>query len=413
MPGGQRREPQQHQRPDTSRSTSGPLPAACERTSDFCSWARISVGMCRVASAPNPVEMPYAGVGRGRELLDDRRGPARSPSARRRPARRRRRRGPPRPRRRRRAGRRRPRRRVRVSAVAVLMPHSTPPARLGARAARPSRVSDPRQLVAAMSQVPPPRARCGCCASSPASRTRCPLDRHRRGRAACRARTAYHLLTAMIEEGFVVAPGRGAPLRPRRGGVRGGQRLRPAGAAAADRPAAARRARRRGRAERAPRGAARPRRALRPRGAGARPAAAGHRRRRPAARRTSPPAAGRSWRRCRRPRCARSTRTATAFVDRHGLGPGLAERAAHAAARDPAARLRRPRTARSPRASPASPRRCSTTTAPGRRGRGHLRRRDTDRADPPTPCARTAAPSAPASAAGGRSDRSAWCVTRS
>ena len=47
----------------TSRSTSGPLPAACERTSDFCSWARISVGMCRVARAPNPVEIPYDGVG--------------------------------------------------------------------------------------------------------------------------------------------------------------------------------------------------------------------------------------------------------------------------------------------------------------------------------------------------------------
>ena len=47
----------------TSRSTSGPEPAACERTSERCSWARISVGMCRVASAPKPVEMPYAGVG--------------------------------------------------------------------------------------------------------------------------------------------------------------------------------------------------------------------------------------------------------------------------------------------------------------------------------------------------------------
>ena len=47
----------------TSRSTSGPEPAACERTSERWSWARISVGMCRVASAPNPVEMPYAGVG--------------------------------------------------------------------------------------------------------------------------------------------------------------------------------------------------------------------------------------------------------------------------------------------------------------------------------------------------------------
>ena len=47
----------------TSRSTSGPEPAACERTSERCSWARISVGMWRVASAPKPVEMPYAGVG--------------------------------------------------------------------------------------------------------------------------------------------------------------------------------------------------------------------------------------------------------------------------------------------------------------------------------------------------------------
>ena len=46
----------------TSRSTSGPDPAACERTSDFCSCARISVGMCLVARAPKPVEMPYDGV---------------------------------------------------------------------------------------------------------------------------------------------------------------------------------------------------------------------------------------------------------------------------------------------------------------------------------------------------------------
>ena len=47
----------------TSRSTTGPEPAACDRISDRCSWARISVGMCRVASAPKPVEIPYAGVG--------------------------------------------------------------------------------------------------------------------------------------------------------------------------------------------------------------------------------------------------------------------------------------------------------------------------------------------------------------
>ncbi len=46
----------------TSRSTSGPLPAACERTSERCSCSRISLGMWRVASAPNPVDIPYDGV---------------------------------------------------------------------------------------------------------------------------------------------------------------------------------------------------------------------------------------------------------------------------------------------------------------------------------------------------------------
>ena len=42
----------------TSRSTSGPEPAACERTSDRCSWARMVGSMYRVASAPNPVDTP-------------------------------------------------------------------------------------------------------------------------------------------------------------------------------------------------------------------------------------------------------------------------------------------------------------------------------------------------------------------
>ena len=42
----------------TSRSTSAPVPAACERISERCSWARCSGGMCLVASAPKPVEMP-------------------------------------------------------------------------------------------------------------------------------------------------------------------------------------------------------------------------------------------------------------------------------------------------------------------------------------------------------------------
>jgi hypothetical protein len=42
----------------TSRSTVGPAPAACERISDRCSAARRSGGMCRVASAPKPVDTP-------------------------------------------------------------------------------------------------------------------------------------------------------------------------------------------------------------------------------------------------------------------------------------------------------------------------------------------------------------------
>ena len=42
----------------TSRSTSAPVPAACERMRDACSWRRRSGAMNVVASAPNPVEMP-------------------------------------------------------------------------------------------------------------------------------------------------------------------------------------------------------------------------------------------------------------------------------------------------------------------------------------------------------------------
>ena len=42
----------------TSRSTRGPMPAACERTMLRCSWARSSGLMCRVARAPKPVETP-------------------------------------------------------------------------------------------------------------------------------------------------------------------------------------------------------------------------------------------------------------------------------------------------------------------------------------------------------------------
>ena len=42
----------------TSGSTSGPEPAACERIRLRCNCVRSSSGMCRVASAPNPVDTP-------------------------------------------------------------------------------------------------------------------------------------------------------------------------------------------------------------------------------------------------------------------------------------------------------------------------------------------------------------------
>ena len=47
----------------TSRSTRGPIPAACERTRLRCNWARSSGLMWRTASAPKPVDTPYTGSG--------------------------------------------------------------------------------------------------------------------------------------------------------------------------------------------------------------------------------------------------------------------------------------------------------------------------------------------------------------
>ena len=46
------------------------MPAACERMSERCSWARSSGEMCRLASAPNPVEMPYTGSAERGERVD-------------------------------------------------------------------------------------------------------------------------------------------------------------------------------------------------------------------------------------------------------------------------------------------------------------------------------------------------------
>ncbi len=105
-------------------------------------------------------------------------------------------------------------------------------------------------------------------------------------------------------------PGRGADLRAGSRGVRGGQRLLAPGAPPADRPPAARGARRAHGPERAPRGAARPRRPLRPRGAGTPPTVARHRRRRPAARTPHRERPRASWPRCRPARSGRSIPTA-------------------------------------------------------------------------------------------------------
>jgi len=58
VPGGQGTQPQQHQRAHHLGSTAAPAPAVCERMSERCRAARRSGGMCRVASAPNPVDTP-------------------------------------------------------------------------------------------------------------------------------------------------------------------------------------------------------------------------------------------------------------------------------------------------------------------------------------------------------------------
>ena len=102
------------------------------------------------------------------------------------------------------------------------------------------------------------------------------------------------------------------------------------------------------RPERPPRRPARPRRALRARGARPRPAAAGHRRRRAPAGPPDRQRPGDPGRPARRPRSARSTPTAAAFVDRHGLGPDLPlARCARCSSR-PGSAATPPRRARSP-----------------------------------------------------------------
>ena len=275
----------------TSRSTSGPLPAAWERISDRCSCgAHLRLGMCRVARAPNPVEMPYAGVGAAasastaaRDVVDRRR--PRRPSSRTaapwratattsaRPS------GPvpTRPGARDGAG---CRPRARRAGAPWVRFHRGPAA--GASASdRGCLGSETRRLPGwereqraggdahpARAAVPGGPARAG--AAGP--------DRARR--APCPAPPPTTWWRAMVAEGFVVHLAEEHRYGLGRGGLRGRQRLQPPGAAGAHRPSPARPPRRRGRAQRPPRRPARARRALRGRGACARPAAAGHRRRR-------------------------------------------------------------------------------------------------------------------------------------
>ena len=56
--GGQGPQPEHHQGAHHLAFDGGSLPAACERTNARWSWRRSSTGMCRVASAPKPVETP-------------------------------------------------------------------------------------------------------------------------------------------------------------------------------------------------------------------------------------------------------------------------------------------------------------------------------------------------------------------
>ena len=152
--------------------------------------------------------------------------------------------------------------------------------------------------------------------------------------------TAYHLVNAMIAEGFVIH----LPDEHRYG----------LGVAAFEvgsgytRQAPLQRIARRPLADlvdrtgqtRAPGRAARARRPLRPRGARPRPAAAGHRRRRPAARPPDRQRPGDPGGAAARPRSARSTPTRRRSSTGTAPAPRTPERAPHPAGRDPAARLR-------------------------------------------------------------------------
>ena len=172
--------------------------------------------------------------------------------------------------------------------------------------------------------------------------------------------SVYHLLRVLTDEGLRRAPARGAAVRARRGRLRAGLGLHPAGAAAAGRPAAAGPAGRDRRAQRPPGGAARPRRPLRARGARARPAAPGQRCRSPAsgaAHRQRPGDAGGAP----GPAGARAV-PVQGRVRRSGTAPGRppCPRCARCCRRSggPATPAR---TGRSPRTSPRWPRPCSTT----------------------------------------------------
>ena len=56
--GGERREPQQHEPPGHLTLDLGAAARRVRADQGLLGWARISVGMCRVASAPKPVEIP-------------------------------------------------------------------------------------------------------------------------------------------------------------------------------------------------------------------------------------------------------------------------------------------------------------------------------------------------------------------
>ena len=267
----------------TSRSTSGPEPAACERTRLRCSCARRSDRDVRASPARRTRSRRRSAARVVRRARRSRRGcgaiAASASAASTTPA-------PSRATATTSAGSSGPMPTVTGAGRRVLLMTPSQPRRHAPRASSRTddSVSDPRQ--ARWAAVPAgPGGRAVLQLLSRLARHAAPLPAAAIARELGLPRsTVYHLLAVLVRRRLRRAPAGGAALRARRRRLRARHRLPAAGAARAAGASGARPAGRRAGPERAPRRAARARGALRGRGARAGPAAAGHRRRRPAAR---------------------------------------------------------------------------------------------------------------------------------